>query len=285
MGMKSIVCGLLLLFCRAACAQQAPEAFHWADFHAARDQSIVTWVQRTLDPEKWSAIREIGVEYDAALVVTTLRTSGQTAANADQFTVWTVSLSQHRVAALLTGWNLRWLDFMRFQDGAAMEPAFLYDSCTNCAADTYFTAMHYDLGSHDWTPRWMRGNQTAPVWTGTPPPGVEFAQAFAGFSEGNGVQFVATWNRFGKPGQKKPEDYLFRYDLDPITGWERTLALTGAQAEAMRQRICAAQGAIQGLAKGQDGPLCATLQAAHVRPERRPATTPPAKNEGQSKPR
>ena len=38
---------------------------------------MVVWVTRSLQPEKWSAIREIGVEYDAALVVTTLRANPQ----------------------------------------------------------------------------------------------------------------------------------------------------------------------------------------------------------------
>ena len=41
--------------------------------HDQRDQDIVVWVTRALAAENWTAIREIGVEYDAALVVTTHR--------------------------------------------------------------------------------------------------------------------------------------------------------------------------------------------------------------------
>ena len=49
---------------------QAPDTFRWIDFHAQSDQDVVVWVTRALDNEKWTAIREIGVQYDAALVIT-----------------------------------------------------------------------------------------------------------------------------------------------------------------------------------------------------------------------
>jgi hypothetical protein len=283
-----LVCGY------AANAQQAPDAFRWIDFHAPADQDVVTWVTRTLDAEKWSAIREIGVEYDAALVVTTLRASSKTAATSDTFTIWTVSLSQHRAAILLRGTNLRWLDWMRFADSAPMEPAMLYDSCANCASDTYFTSFHYDMSQHGWTPRWMRGNQTAPIWSAAPPPGVTLSQVYAGLAEGNGREFIATWNHFDYGNAKKPEDYVFRYDVDTFSGLERMLALTGKDAEALRQRICLAQGAVVGLTRGQDGAICQpyTLPGtpspvpAYGRRHRehKPSTTSPASSQGQSQP-
>ena len=71
-------------------AQQAPENFRWVDFHSDKEADTVVWVTRALAAEKWTAIREIGVEYDAALVVTTLRPTPQSAANADTFAVWSV---------------------------------------------------------------------------------------------------------------------------------------------------------------------------------------------------
>jgi hypothetical protein len=50
----------------------------------------------------------------------------------------------------------------------------------------------------------------------------------------------------------------------------------------MKQRLCAAQVLIPGLARGQDTPLCQQL----VKPVfvRKPVTTPPANNRGQSLP-
>src|SRR5271157_67470 len=76
-------------------AQQAPDAFRWIDFHSAKDQDVVTWVNRSLTVEKWTSIHEIGVEYDAALVVTTTRPSPQSLPAADTFTVWSLSLTNH----------------------------------------------------------------------------------------------------------------------------------------------------------------------------------------------
>src|SRR5208337_990672 len=76
-------------------SQQAPDTFRWIDFHSPKDQDVVTWVTRSLAVEDWTAIREIAVEYDAALVVTSRRANPQSAATADTFNVWSVSLTNH----------------------------------------------------------------------------------------------------------------------------------------------------------------------------------------------
>ena len=60
---------------------QAPDNFRWIDFHSPKDEDVVVWITRALDGQNWTAMREIGVQYDAALVVTSLRTSSQSAAN------------------------------------------------------------------------------------------------------------------------------------------------------------------------------------------------------------
>ena len=50
----------------------------------------------------------------------------------------------------------------------------------------------------------------------------------------------------------------------------------------MKQRLCGVQGAVAGLARGQDSALVPA--DVHPRPERRPTTTPPANNQGRSVP-
>src|ERR1039458_7611161 len=98
-----LLCGLItetVLVAASLSAQQAPENFRWVDFHSAKEADTIAWVTRSLAPEKWTSIREIGIEYDAALVVTTLRATPQSPANADAFTVWSVSLTSHVVAPL-----------------------------------------------------------------------------------------------------------------------------------------------------------------------------------------
>lgn len=261
-------------------AQQDP--FRWMDFHSQKDQSIITWVTRSLDAEKWTAIREIGVQYDAALVVTTLRPTPNSPANADPTTLWSVSLTTHAITPILKGVNLRWLDWMYFTIGSTPELTAIYDSCAACATDTYFTAFYYDRVHHMWTARWMRGGQAAPIWSGSTPPGVNWTEVYAVMIDGNGRGYLVTWNYFDYGKQKPPGDFLYQYDVDPLSGLDRTLLLGGKDADAMKQRLCRAQDAVPGLARGQDSKLC--LDTLRPRYERVPVTTPPANNRGKSAP-
>jgi hypothetical protein len=268
----------LLLVSESMGAQQDP--FRWMDFHGSKDQDIVAWVTRSLLLDDWTAIREIGVQYDSALVVTTKRARADAPASADTMTVWTVSLTSHDRAPLLTGANLRWLDFMRFSDNG-MEPTALYDSCRECAVETYFTAFHYVAKNHAWSARWMRNGQGVPVWSTNTPTGMVWTQAYAGLAEADGRALMGTWNRFDYGPQKPMDDYLFVYDVDPNSGLERTRRLSGAEAEALKLRVCQVQDALPGVARGQDGPLCQTVIP---RAERKPVTTPPANAQGRSTP-
>jgi hypothetical protein len=266
--------------------QQPPEVFHWIDFHAADgpDRDIVVWVTHSLEAEKWTAIREIGVEYDAALVVTTLRATPQSPVDADSFTVWNVSLTTHGLAPLMKGVNLRWQDWMHFAESGPMEPTVLYDNCAGCAADTYFTAFHYDAGQHMWTGRWMRGSQAVPVWGARAPDGVTWSQVYARLTDAKGTDSIGTWSHFDYGTEKPPQDFVYRYDVDPFSHLERTQLLIGKEAEAMKDRLCRAQGVGTGLARGQDSGLCKPAASAPAKAGRRPVTTPPANNRGQSQP-
>jgi hypothetical protein len=281
-NLRKLVCFFLLLTGMAAQAQQTPENFRWIDFHSPKDQDVVVWVTRSLEPEKWTAIREIAVEYDAALVVTTLRANPQAAPENDTFTVWSLSLTNHSVLPLISGVNLRWLDWLLLAEGRPRELAALYDSCRDCAADTYLTAFAYNLESHGWAARWMRGSQAVSVWTAKPPAGVDLTQLYAVLAEPNGRQVVATWSHLDYGPAKDSEDFIYRYDLDPFSTLERTMRLANKEAEAMKARLCSAQATLPGLARGQDAPLC------HIevkqKSERHPVTTPPTNNHGRSEP-
>jgi len=277
--------GLIALLLAAAVslsAQDQPGSFRWIDFHSPKDQSIVIWVTRSLAAEKWTAIREIGVEYDAALVETTLRASPQSPPNADTFNIWSVSLTDHSITPLLKGVNLRWFDRMRFALGKPLEPVILYDNCRDCAPDTYFTAFYYDVPRHAWSARWMRGGQGAHVWSANPPPGVAWTQVYAVMAGDDGRVVLGTWNRFDYGKQRPPEDAVYRYDVDPYSGLDRTLPLTDKDAAAMELQLCRAQDAVPGLERGQDSPLCQPM--AKLQNQRKPVTTPPANNRGRSVP-
>ena len=260
-------------------AQQDP--FRWMDFHSAQDRDVVAWVTRSLAVEDWTAIREIGVQYDAALVVTTLRASPHSPPSEDPFTVWSLSLPSHNGTRLIKGANLRLLDWMLLADGAPRELGALYDDCNACAAETIFTAFRYDFAQHMWAARWMRGSQAAPIWSANPAQGAALTQVYALLTEPNGRQLMGTWSHIDH-GKDKPEESVYRYDLDPIHGLERTQLLSGKEAESMKQRLCGAEGGMAGLERGQDSLLC--QQTYKPRIARKPVLTPPANNHGQSLP-
>jgi hypothetical protein len=263
-------------------AQQPQDTFRWINFHSQKDQDIVAWVTRALQVDQWTAIREIGVTYDAALVVTSFRATPQALPEDDTFNVWSVSLTSHVVAPLLTGVNLRLFDWERFADGATQDLTALYDNCRNCAASTYFTAFYYDLSHHMWSARWMNGGQGAPVWNAHSSSDGSWSQVYAVLAEGDGHVELCTWNHFDYGKQKEASDVLYRYDRDPFSGLDRSAVLSGQQADAMKLRLCRGQDAVPGLSRGQDSAFCQAL--VNPRPERRPVTTPPANNRGRSVP-
>jgi len=284
MGWGTRACATLLMaawMITAVPVSAQQDSFRWTDFHASKDQDVVAWVTRSLLLEDWTAIREIGVQYDAALVVTTKRAKPDAPATADTFTIWTVSLTSRDHAPLVSGVNLRWLDFIGFGDSNGPEPAVLYDSCRECAIETYFTAFHYVAKNHAWSARWIRNGQAVPVWSTNTSTGMVWTQAYAGLAEPDGRALIGTWNRFDYGPSKPLDDFLFLYDLDPNSGLERMRRLSGAEAEALKLRICRGQDALPGTARGQDGPLCETVIP---KAERKPVTTPPANAQGKSTP-
>ena len=286
--MRRWVLVFALMIC-AAMSASAQDSFRWVDFHpdtpgAGKDQDVVVWVTRALAGEKWTAIREIGVLYDAALVVTTERAAPDASPATDTFHIWSVSLRSHLLTSVLKGVNLRWLEPMQFAPGAARELTVLYDDCRECAVTTYFTTLYYDVTQHTFAARWMRGAQAVPVWTTAVGQGVTETQVYAvlpGLGQ-DGGEFLGAWSHFDFGKQKPAEDYVYRYDRDPLRGLERMQALTGKDAEAMKDRLCGAQMQTGGLARGQDSEMC--QMRVHPGVQRRVVTTPPANNQGRSFP-
>jgi hypothetical protein len=283
--LSSMIFLYMLIPSPGAGAQQEP-SFHWVDFHSDADQSIVTWVERALETEKWTAIREIGVMYDAALVVTTQRANPDALPSADSFQLWSVNLTNHARTPLLKGVNLRWVDWMHVREGSPHELAILYDDCHDCAATTYFTTFRYDFNQHILAPRWLRGGQTVPVWTSAAPEGVNLTQVYAIMSQPDGREFLAAWSHYDYGKQKPAEDYVYSYDVDPFNALDRTQLVSNKEGEALKQRLCSVQPAASGtastVARGQDSALC--RETLHPRAERHPVTTPPPNAQGQSSP-
>jgi hypothetical protein len=275
-------------------AQPAIDAFHWVDFHDAKDAPTVAWVTQSLKAEKWTLIREIGVQWDSAVVITAERKTPQSAPPSDTYTVWSVSLAKRDVQPLFHGASLRILNWTTFggEYQRAPELALVYDDCYGCdTPSTFFTTLYYNFTVHAWRARWMRGDQAAVLWSGSTVEGVVRTQVYGLLTEPPGRDVLATWSHYDYGSAKPPEDYVFEYGVDPLTGMEQTQGLSGEHAEAMELRLCRADPgqadpSLAELARGQDSALCQDLiqGKAKAHPARRPVTTPPANNHGQSSP-
>ena len=277
-----------------AFAQPATEAFHWVNFHDPKDAAIVQWVNHDLTAEKWTAIREIGVAWDSALVITTQRPTPQSTPSTDTYTFWAVALSKHSVQPLLHAANPRILNWTTFGGASSPIPelGLMYDDCYGCnAPTTFFTTLYYNVPEHAWRARWTRGDQAAVLSGGGNVDGVTRTQIYGLLTEPPGRDVLATWSHYDYGKAKPPQDYVFEYSVDPATGLEQTQGLSGDHAEAMERRLCKADPgqidpALAELAAGQDSELCRGVAPASgkARPTRRPTTTPPANNKGQSSP-
>jgi len=268
-----------------SCTAQAPDNFRWVDFHSPNDQDVVNWVTRALQEQKWTAIREIGVQYDQALVITTNRNSVQGTPNRDSFSIWSVSLANRALVHIIDGTNLRIVDWLLLDVGSPRELSVLYDDCTDCDATTYFTTLHYDLREHTWAARWLQGGgKTVAVWSAKVPPGVTQTQVFAVMADPNGHEVLGTWSRLDYGKDKPAQDAVYRFDVDTQTGKERSQVLTGREAVGMKEHLCHGGDFVPGLSHGQNSALCGDAAGEKPRSERRPVTSPPKNNQGQSRP-
>ena len=295
-----IALGFALLTALPAFAQPSLEAFHWIDFRDSNDAPTVAWVTQSMKAEHWTVIREIGVQWDAALVITSQRATPQSAPGSDTYTVWTVDLTKRLVQPLLHGVNPRILSWTTFGGASSPLPelGFVYDDCYGCdAPSTFFTTLYYSPTDHAWRARWMRGDQAAALHSSGTVDGVVRTQVYGLLTEPPGRDVLATWNHYDYGGTKPAEDFVFEYSVDPNTGLEQMQGLSGDHAEAMERRLCRA-GVNQAtggqmdpsmaiLAAGQDSALCQEVPPAKTKngkPVRKPNTTPPANNHGQSSP-
>jgi hypothetical protein len=287
--LSSITLALFITVSGTLHGQTAMEAFHWVDFHDAKDAPTIQWVTTELKAEKWTAIREIGVQWDSALVVTTLRETPQSPPPADKYTIWSVSLAKHEVQPLLHAVNPRIVDWTSFGGTMVSELGLVYDDCTGCDATTFFTTLYYSNKDHGWRARWMRGDQAAALYSVGNVDGVVKTQIYGLLTEPPGRNVLATWSHFDYGKAKPAEDFIYEYSVDPASNLEQMQALSDKHADQMKERLCKADPgqvdpALAELAHGQDSSICQNLVPAKTRPGRRFTTTPPANNHGRSEP-
>lgn len=251
-----IVAVLGLLSCAVVATRpalgQVLDGFSWVDFKS--DTDTVAKVNHALAAQKYTALREIGVAGEHALVITTLRTNATAQPEKDVFTAWDVWLKYGVATQLLTGTQLKFVDWQKLYEYGQPELLATYTDCSDCQATTFLTSFYQDHKSRAWMARWPRERSAAPMYS-TAQPGVEHVYAL--FMNVDQRVVLDTWAHYAQ--QKKASrgaDYFFEYKIDSMSGQEMSRPVTGREADAMKLRLCKADGVVFGIAGGQDSSAC-----------------------------
>src|SRR5271155_2632148 len=192
--MKARIFGIsaAILFSFSFCSAQLPKGFSWANLEA--DTKAMSVVHHALRDTSVTAIREVGIEGDYALVMTASRENGAPTPDYDLWSIYNVSLSDGTSQILVSGYGVRLLDWIGSQKD---ELAITYYDCWECEPATIFTTLRFRAGS-GWKARWP--NKTQEV--SSPQPGA-----------------VALMCGVGDPYDDNVVDQVFAVVSDPNGGY------------------------------------------------------------------
>jgi hypothetical protein len=257
---------ILLLYacCGQRASAQAIEGFGWTDLHQETER--VAAVSKSLEGEKFTALREIAVVGDAALVITSTRATPTARPDQDQYAAYSLDLksADQKPELLMTGTHLQFRDWLRFMREGDTELVATYDDCSDCRATMFLTSFYVDEKTKKWRARWPREVAGAPLFSATPGNPGETDQAYALMLGEDGRALLVTWSHFQQKKGVPGEDYLFEYDVDPASGRERVRPIYGADAPPLKLRLCKAEGEALGIAAGQDTASCTQIVKATV---------------------
>ena len=245
----------MLVLAWSACASaQVLDGFAWANLKT--DTTTVNRVTMLLAGKPYTALREIGLIGDQALVITTLRKDPIAQPGDDSFTAYGVSLKDGAVEQILDGANLKMVAWQKFYDYDSPELLAIYDDCAQCKATTFLTAFYLDRRTKHWHARWPREIAGAPLTSAA----VGSDHVYALFMNVDRRVVLDTWTRF--PEQKKSSrggEYMYEYRIDPMSDQGTGRPVTGRDMLPIKQRLCRGEDVVYGIAGGQDSDACKEL--------------------------
>lgn len=272
-GMRiNLVAFLLVLLAISAPAHgQPPAGFHWVDFK--REFATVQKVEQALKGEEYTAVREIVLADGFALVTAVRRESWQTTPAEDQWLVYSVSTQSGDARKLLIGYDLQIKDWFGFtlKD---KDLGVIYLDCDECEPASLFTALHYDP-REGWRARWA--NEKSPdhpgitlrvTDVGDPYTNEDVDQVFAVITPKNGVASIGTWYHSRDLATGKISDDVGMYSVDPSTGRDKSIVLTGPKAKEWELRLCHVKDSWLSPAMGQSTRACKGLLSVKRNPPR-----------------
>jgi hypothetical protein len=253
----------LIVFAAADGRAQVIDGFAWVDLKS--DTQTVSKVTTFLSAKPYTAIREIGLVGQQALVITSLRKDPAANPLNDTFTAYGVSLRDGSVEELLDGTNLRYIDWQKFYDYDTPELVATYEDCAQCKATTFLTAFYIDRKTRRWGARWRREIAGAPLYSADP----SKTYVYALFMNVDQRVVLDTWasypeqNKTGSRGaalkSSRGGEYLFEYRIDIPSDQGTSRPLTERDILPVKQRLCAGQNVVFVIAGGQDSEACKDL--------------------------
>jgi hypothetical protein len=257
---------LLALAVSTTSFAQVYDGFAWVDLKT--DTQTVSRVAQFLASKPYTAIREIGVVGEQALVITTFRKDPTAQPGNDRFTAFGVSLKDGSAEKLLEGTNLRYIDWQKFYDYDTPELIALYDDCAQCKATTFLTAFYIDRRTRRWGARWRREIAGAPLYSADPAKNYVYA-LFINVDQRvvlNTWAFYPEQNKTGLRGaslkSSRGGEYLFEYRIEPMSDQSTWRPLTLRDVPPVKQRLCKGEGVVFGIVGGQDSEECRELTGA-----------------------
>ena len=239
---------------------QMPPGFSWVNLES--NTSVMATVRGALHDPSMTALREVGIEGNFALVMTASRSSGESTADADAWTVYSISLTSGQKNVLLRGYRLQMLQWIG--PGAA-ELAITYDSCSGCEPLVLFTTLRMDPNV-GWMARWpgegltdsspQPGAGVVAGGVGEPYDDDEVSQVFGLIVQKSGQFAAGSWVRTRHERTRKIEDYVVRYSVDPMTAGDRVERLHGVSAVSWEREICTPSEFLIAPSLGQDSAAC-----------------------------
>ncbi len=256
----------LMLGPHLICRAQVLDGFAWIDQKS--DAQTVARVAQLLSGKPYSALREIGVVGQQALVITTLRKDPIANPANDTFTAYGVSLKDGSVEELLDGANLRYIDWQKFYDYDTPELIALYDDCAQCKPTTFLTAFYIDRRTRRWGARWRREIAGAPLYSADTTKNYVYA-LFMNVDQKVVLDTWASYPEQNKTGGKgaalkssRGGEYLFEYRIDIPSDQGTSRPLTLRDALPVKQRLCKGEKIVFGIAGGQDSEACRELNGS-----------------------
>jgi len=219
-------------------------------------------VRQALHDTPITAIREVGIEGDFALVMVTSREAGAPTPDYDQWYVYNLSLQTGNKQLLVFGYGVKLLDWV---GKSSDELAITYYDCWECEAATLFTTFHF-TNANGWRARWTNKTQAGKY----PQPGAvalmtdvgdpyddnDVDQVFAVVAQpGNGFA-AGSWFHSRNTKTGKVDDDLELYSIDSSSGDDRTQKLVGQAALNWERRICTQSNILIQPALGQNSKAC-----------------------------